>query len=258
MEIKKVCCLGSGIIGTSLAVRFAQNGYITILYDIEQKYLDAAKENVHTFLVHFAKFGGIKETDIPVIEARISYTTSMENAVKDVQFVQESVPERYEVKWKVIEQFEQFAPEEAIFASSSSGLLITEIAKHAKHPERFVGAHPYNPPHLIPLIELSKGEKTAEAAINAAKEFFLSCKQEPIVLKKEVLGFISNRIQQAVWREMCELVMRGACTFEDADKAVTFGPGIRWGIMGPGMIFRLAAGKDGTGLQKGMMESVDG
>ncbi|MDL2219976.1 3-hydroxyacyl-CoA dehydrogenase family protein, partial [Ruminococcaceae bacterium OttesenSCG-928-O06] len=101
-------------------------------------------------------------------------------------------------------------------------------------------------------------EKTDEKYVEAAKQFYLDCKKEPVVLKKELLGFISNRIQQAVWREMCEIVMRGACSFEDADKAVTFGPGLRWGIMGPGLIFRLGAGRDGQGFaHPGMQKSVN-
>lgn len=258
MEIKKIACLGSGVIGSSWAVGFVQHGYPTVLYDVEQKFLDKAKENVHGMFENLAKYGGIDAAKIPEYEALISYTTSLEEAVKDVQLIQENVPENYEIKWQVIEQLEQYAPADAIYASSTSGLLISEISKNAKHPERFIGAHPYNPPHLIPLVEITKSDKTDDKYVQAAKQFYLDCKKEPIVLKKELLGFISNRIQQAVWREMCEIVMRGACTFEDADKAVTFGPGLRWGIMGPGLIFRLGAGREGTGFNHpGMINSVN-
>ncbi len=248
MEIKKIACLGSGVIGASWAVCFSQHDYDVVIYDIKEEFLETAKSNIRTMFENLAQYDGINAADIPKFEARISFTTSMEEAVKDAQFVQENVPENIDIKWQVIEEYEKYAPTDAIFASSTSGMLISDIAKKAKHPERFVGAHPYNPPHLIPLVELASGDKTDPACVQVAKEFYLACKKVPVILMKEAPGFISNRIQQAVIREMCELVMRGVCTVEDANNAVTFGPGIRWGVMGPLLIARLGAGRDGKGF----------
>lgn len=191
------------------------------------------------------------------ILSRIHYTTSVEEAVKDAMFIQESSAEHYDVKHEIVKQIEEFAPEDAVIASSTSGLLVTEIAKYAKHPERFVGGHPYNPPHLIPLVEITKGEKTEDWAVEKAKAFYTEIGMEPVVLQKEALGFICNRLQMALYREVVNLVLSGVCTVEDADKAVTFGPGIRWGIMGPSLVFELGGGQHGvSGLMTHLNDSI--
>lgn len=181
----------------------------------------------------------------------------MEEAVKEVQFITESGPESYEIKQKMVEEMEQYTSKDTIISSSTSGLLITEIAKNAKYPERFIGAHPYNPPHLIPLVELTKGDKTDTHVLDVAKEFYQMIDKEPVVLQKEALGFICNRIQMAVYREVCDLVMNGVCTIEDADKAVTYGPGLRWAIMGPSLVFELGGGEGHIdGLMKHLNPSI--
>ena len=155
------------------------------------------------------------------------------------------------------EEMEKYTSSETIIASSTSGLLVSEIAKNAKHPERFIGAHPYNPPHLIPLVELTKGDKTDPKVVEVAKEFYQLIDKEPVVLQKEALGFICNRIQMAVYREVCNLVMKGVCTIEDADKAVTYGPGLRWAIMGPSLVFELGGGEGHIdGLMKHLNPSI--
>jgi 3-hydroxyacyl-CoA dehydrogenase len=245
MKVKKTACIGSGVIGSSWGTNFALKGVDVALYDVSDDVLKLAKGRVEINLEYLADNDALDRSKIQEILGRISYTTKLEEAVRDAQFVQENVPENYEAKHAIVEEFEKYAPADAIFASSTSGLLITEIAKHAKHPERFIGAHPYNPPHLIPLVEISKGDKTAPEVVQAGKEFFLAMGKEPVVLNKEVLGFISNRLQSAITREICELVTRGACTVEDADKALTFGPGIRWGIMGPSLVYHLGGGESG-------------
>ena len=257
-DIKKVACVGSGVIGSSWAVGFALKGLPVNVYDVKDEFLDLAKERVHESLTFLAKNDVCTQEEISVIEGRIHYTTSMEDAVKDVQFIQESGPEHYDVKHSIVEEMEKYVSPEALIASSTSGLLITEIAKYAKHPERFVGGHPYNPPHLIPLVEITKGEKTKEENVALAKAFYQSVGKEPVVLNKEALGFICNRLQMALYREVAELVLRGVCSVEDADKAVTFGPGIRWGIMGPSLIFQLGGGKGGVdGLMNHLHDSIN-
>ena len=182
------------------------------------------------------------------------YTTSIEEAVKDAQFLQESVLEQYEVKQNLLEEVDKHAPADAVFASSTSGLLITEIAKRSKHQERCLGAHPYNPPHLIPLVEISRGEKTSEETVKRARDFYKSLGKEPIVLRKEALGFISNRLSMALYREAADLVTRGVCSVEDIDKAVNFGPGLRYALMGPNLIYQLGGGQYGI---KGLLKHVE-
>lgn len=257
-EIKKVSCVGSGVIGYSWALYFSLKKLDTTVYDITIEALELAKKRIKESLKSLLKNAVVTEEECEEIEKRITYTTSMEEAVKDAKFIVESVPENYDIKRNVVKEIEKYTSAETIIASSTSGLLITEIAKEAAHPERFIGGHPYNPPHLIPLVEITKGEKTTEEVIKTAKEFYTLIGKEPVVLQKEALGFICNRIQIALYREVCDLVMRGVCTIEDADKAVTYGPGLRWGIMGPSLVFQLGGGKAGIdGILKHLGPSIN-
>ena len=256
-DIRKVACVGAGVIGYSWALYYSLKELSVTVYDLTDEKLQLAKKRIHESLVNLKQNGVVSENEIDEIESRISYTTSMEEAVKDVQFITESGPENYEVKQKMAEEMEKYTSSDTIIASSTSGLLVTEIAKNAKHPERFIGAHPYNPPHLIPLVELTRGEKTDDHVLEVAKEFYQMIDKEPVVLQKEALGFICNRIQMAVYREVCNLVMKGVCTIEDADKAVTYGPGLRWAIMGPSLVFELGGGEGHIdGLMKHLNPSI--
>lgn len=257
-EIKNVACLGAGIIGYSWALNFAMKNLNVYLYDISEDALNLAKERITESLKPLIENNVIKNTDTTTILGRIKFTTDLKEAVCNADFIEEAVPENYEIKQNLVAEVEKYASEDAIFASSTSGLLITKICEHAKHPERFIGTHPYNPPHLIPLVEITKGEKTSEEVINTAKKFFQSIDKEPVVLQKEALGFICNRLQMALYREVCYLVMNGVCSVEDADKAVTFGPGLRWGIMGPSLVFELGGGQNGiSGLMKHLNSSIE-
>lgn len=256
-NIKKVACVGAGVIGYSWALYYSLKKLSVTVYDLTEDKIDLAKNRIHESLLNLEKNNVVQENEISEIESRITYTTSMEAAVKDVQFITESGPENYEVKQKMAEEMEKYTADDTIIASSTSGLLVSEIAKNAKHPERFIGAHPYNPPHLIPLVELTRGDKTDEHVLEVAKEFYQSIDKEPVVLQKEALGFICNRIQMAVYREVCNLVMNGVCTIEDADKAVTYGPGLRWAIMGPSLVFELGGGEGHIdGLMKHLNPSI--
>lgn len=256
-NIKKVACVGAGVIGYSWALYYSLKKLSVTVYDLTEDKIDLAKNRIHESLLNLEKNNVVQENEISEIESRITYTTSMEAAVKDVQFITESGPENYEVKQKMAAEMEKYTADDTIIASSTSGLLVSEIAKNAKHPERFIGAHPYNPPHLIPLVELTKGDKTDEHVLEVAKEFYQSIDKEPVVLQKEALGFICNRIQMAVYREVCNLVMNGVCTIEDADKAVTYGPGLRWAIMGPSLVFELGGGEGHIdGLMKHLNPSI--
>ena len=173
-NIKKVACVGAGVIGYSWALYYSLKKLSVTVYDLTEDKIDLAKNRIHESLINLEKNNVVQENEISEIESRITYTTSMEAAVKDVQFITESGPENYEVKQKMAEEMEKYTADDTIIASSTSGLLVSEIAKNAKHPERFIGAHPYNPPHLIPLVELTKGDKTDEHVLEVAKEFYQS------------------------------------------------------------------------------------
>ena len=256
-EIKRVACVGAGVIGYSWALYYSLKKLEVYVYDLTEEKLELAKKRIHDSLLNLMKNDVVSENEISLIEGRIHYTTSIEEAVKEVQFITESGPESYEVKQKMAEEMERYTASDTIIASSTSGLLVSEIAKNAIHPERFIGAHPYNPPHLIPLVELTKGDKTSDEVLECAKAFYQLIDKEPVVLQKEALGFICNRIQMAVYREVCNLVMKGVCSIEDADKAVTYGPGLRWAIMGPSLVFELGGGEGHIdGLMKHLNPSI--
>ena len=244
-DIKKVACIGAGVIGYSWATNFCMKGYPTMLYDISLPALESARDKVYENIDFLAGCGVFTKEEAEASKARLTITTSLEEAVKDVQFMQESGPENYDIKHKILAEIDKYAPKDAIYGSSTSGLLITEIAKNSEYADRCLGAHPYNPPHLIPLVELAKGEKTSEEVVQTAYEFYKMIGKEPIILRKEVLGFISNRLQNALYRELVEIVSRGVCSVEDADRALVFGPGIRWGILGPTLTWQLGGGEGG-------------
>ena len=157
-------------------------------------------------------------------------------------FVQENGPENTEEKHKMVAVMEQYLPEDAIIASSSSGTPVTLIAAEAKHPERIIVAHPFNPAYLLPLIEICGGEKTDPAVIQQAIDFYKMYDKAPVYVKIEKNGFIANRLMHALWREEIALVCEGVCSMEDADNAWTFGPGLRLAAFGPAMNYELGGG----------------
>lgn len=253
-DIKKIAVLGaSGLIGSGWVTFFLWKGLAVNAYDINDDLLQTAKERIGGNLAYLAEKGIISKDTLNKALGRAVYIKDVKEALKDVQFVQECAPEKYEPKQALVAALDEHGSKEAIFASSTSGLLISEIAKNSKYPERCIGAHPYNPPHLIPLVEISKGEKTSAAVIQTALDFFQSLGKEPIVLQKEAPGFIANRLQIAVFREAVDLVLRGVCSVEDVDKALSFGPGLRYALMGQNLIFQLGGGKFGL---KGIMTHI--
>lgn len=251
--MKTIAIMGAGVIGSSFSIAFAKEGYKVNLYNRSEDKFINAKENILESLNNLYKEDVLSKEDIQKTIDNISFTTSVEQAVKDAIYVQENVSENYEIKQNLIEEIEKYAKKDTVIASSTSGLLITEIAKFAKYPSRIIGAHPYNPPHLIPLIELSKGEKTDDKYIKFAKELFIDIKKEPIVLNKEALGFVANRIQAAVIREELDLVLNGVVSIEDAEKAIVYGPGIRYAILGQILNFELGGGEHGI---KGLIHHI--
>jgi len=251
--IKRIACVGSGLIGSGWATNFLMKGYPVVLYDIKEELLADARQRINQNLQFLLKKGVLNEKQFTDAVNSAVFTTSIEEAVQDVQLIQESSPENYEVKQALLAEIEKFAQPSTIFASSTSGLLISEIAKFAKHPQRCLGAHPYNPPYLIPLVEISRGAKTSEAVIQTVYNFYSLLGKEPVILRKEAPGFIANRLQMALYREAVDLVNRGVCSVEDVDKASCFGPGLRFGIMGPNLIYQLGGGAHGI---KGLLTHV--
>ena len=256
-EIKRVACVGGGVIGSSWAIQFAMKGLDVVLYDINDEQLAKSQAQMHKSLDALEQFKAVTPQRRQEIADRVKLTTSMEEAVKNAQFIQESGPERLEIKRSILAQVEEYASADAIYASSTSGLLVSDIAAQAAHPERCVGAHPYNPPHLIPLVELTSGDKTDPELLQLAYDFYQSIGKEAVLLRKECPGFIANRLQLALYREVQDLIMRGVCSVEDADKALVYGPGLRWAIFGHNMIMQLGNPGGLTGMVNMLGNSGD-
>jgi len=253
-DIKKIAVLGgSGLIGSSWVTFFLWKNLAVNVYDVNDDLLKTAQERIGANLAYLVDKGIITKENKDKAMGKILYTKELPEAFRDVQFIQECAPEKYEPKQALVAALDKEGSRETIFASSTSGLLITEIAKNSKFPERCVGAHPYNPPHLIPLVEISKGEKTSAGTVQTTYDFFKSIGKEPVIMQKEAPGFISNRLQMAVYREAVDLVMRGVCSVEDVDKALCYGPGLRYALMGQNLIFHLGGGKDGL---KGLLTHI--
>lgn len=253
-DIKKIAVLGgSGLIGSSWVTFFLWKGFTVNVYDINEEFLKTARERIGVNLSYLVEKGIVSKEARDNALQKVFYTKDLIDAFRDVQFIQECAPEKYEPKQALVAALDRDGSKETIFASSTSGLIITEIAKNSKFPERCVGAHPYNPPHLIPLVEISKGQLTSEETVQTTYDFFKLIGKEPVIMQKEAPGFISNRLQMAVYREAVDLVMRGVCSVEDVDKALCYGPGLRYALMGQNLIFHLGGGKDGL---KGLLNNI--
>lgn len=256
-DIQRVACLGGGVIGSSWAIQFAMGGLDVVLYDINSEQVDKSRAQMHKSLDSLEHYGAVTPQRRREIQDRVTFTTDLRGAVAGAQFLQESGPERLEIKQSILAQAETAAAPETIYASSTSGLLITDIAAQAVRPDRCVGAHPYNPPHLIPLVELTAGEKTDPEVLTLVYDFYQSIGKEAVILRRECPGFIANRLQLALYREVQDLVMRGVCSVEDADKALVYGPGLRWSIFGHNMIMQLGNPSGLTGMVEMLGSSGD-
>jgi 3-hydroxypropionate dehydrogenase (NADP+) len=244
IERGKVACIGSGLIGQGWAALFALKGYEVVMQDLSDDVLERAVARVRNHM-RFLADAGLGD-DFNSALGRIETTTGLVEAVEDVVLAIESVYESYEVKKPVFAEMDRAAPDDAILASSTSGLLMTEIQKAVGlHPERCIVAHPWNPAHLVPLVELAPGELTSEWTVERTYTIMEDIGKVPVVLKKEAPGFIANRLSVALWREALDLVDRGVASVEDVDKAVRAGPGIRWAIMGPYLTYHLGGGAGG-------------
>lgn len=240
MQHQRIAVFGTGTIGASWAALFAARGCCVRMYDAQASAAKAGMEKARNMLATLCD-----GAELAAARERLAAAASPEDALRGVTFIQESVLERYPVKREAHEAIECHAPEDAIIASSSSGLLAHRMQECLAHPERFLIAHPFNPPHLIPLVELVPGPKTAEARMQEVHGFYTALGKVPVILRKEIPGHLANRIAAAVWRETIALVASGAASLEDVDKALYAGPGLRWAFMGQHLTYHLNGGAGG-------------
>ncbi len=245
--IRNVAILGAGTIGSSWASFFASKGISVKMYDVEKSIQERGIQKAKQNLEALVGYDLLKMSMLDQAVGNIVSANDLEELVLEADYVQESVLENYEVKKEVYKQLDSAAAPHTILASSSSGLLMSEIQGAVKRPERCLIAHPFNPPHLIPLIELVPGKQTDLQLVEDVKNFFEGLGKIPVVLKKEAPGHIANRLAAALWREAVEIVARGVASVEDVDKALYAGPGIRWALMGQHLIYHLGGGEGGYG-----------
>ena len=240
--IRRIAIIGTGVIGASWSALFLAKGLEVTATDVAPNAEAALRRFVD------AAWPALKRLGLSpgASQSNLKFTAELAHAIAGADLVQENGPERIEFKQKLYGQLDELLPADAIIASSSSGLTMSEIQKGAaSHPERCVIAHPFNPPHLIPLTEIVGGAKTSEATIRRAEEFYTSIGQRTVRLNKEMPGHVANRLQAALSREVYYLVAEGVVSAADVDTALSWGPGLRWGVMGSMMLNHLGGGPGG-------------
>jgi 3-hydroxyacyl-CoA dehydrogenase len=239
--IRRIAIVGTGVIGASWAAQYLARGLDVVATDpapgAEQKlrkYVDEA----------WGVLTAIGLTPDASRE-RLSFTTDMKQALSQADLVQENGPERPDFKMKLFADMDDATPPDSLIASSSSGITPSIMQSKCRFPERILVGHPFNPPHIIPLVEVVGGAETSPAALEQAMRFYASIGKKPILLRKEMPGHVANRLQLALYREVLYLIEQDVLSVADADNAVSWGPGLRWGVMGPNLQFHLAGGSGG-------------
>jgi 3-hydroxyacyl-CoA dehydrogenase len=240
-----VAVIGAGLTGASWAGLDAAAGLEVRLQDVDADRLEAAVERAAAAAGFLAGSGLASMAAAERGVELLSATTDLAAAVAGARHVQECVREDLALKRLVFAEIAKAAPPDALICTSSSGLSISDIQTAAAHPERCLAAHPYNPPHLVPLVELAPGALTAPEALERAFTFYAAVGKEPVKLTRDIPGYLANRLSAALWREAVDLVLRGVATVEDVDRAVSSGPGLRWAAMGPHLLYDLGGGPEG-------------
>lgn len=240
-EIRKIAVVGTGVIGAGWATRCLTRGIDVVATDpgpdAEAK-LRASLANAKPAAEKLYGTPGVKP-------GTLTFVATVEEAVADADFIQESAPEREDLKRKLHAQMDAAARSDVIIASSSSGLMPTAIQADCKHPERVLIGHPFNPVYLLPLCEVVGGNKTSADNIKRAMEFYTSIGMYSLHVRKEIEGYLADRLQEAIWREILHLVNDGVATTGELDDAIKYGPGLRWAFMGTNLIYHLAGGDTG-------------
>jgi 3-hydroxyacyl-CoA dehydrogenase len=254
-EIRNIAIVGTGVIGASWAAYYLAKGFSVIATDPApdaeaglRKYVDEAWKTLSK--------NGLSTS---ASRDRLTFEPSMVQALAKADFVQENAPERPDFKAKLFAEMDDATPPGSILASSSSGITMDVIQSKCKRPERCVIGHPFNPPHVIPLVEVVGGAKTSPQTIEKAMAFYSSIGKKPIRLFKALPGHVANRLQAAVYKEILYLIQQGVLSVADADIAVSYGPGPRWGVMGPSLQWHLGGGPGGIHhFMEHLMDPLEG
>ncbi len=241
-DIKNILIIGAGLIGSSWTAFFLAKGFDVTVSDPDPDVEKKVRAYIEEFWPNLTKLG-LSEGASP---DRIRFAPTLEDGLKNADFVLEQGPEREDLKRRMFKQIDDALDTDVLIASSSSGIPMSVIAADCtRAPERCLIAHPFNPPHIIPLVELVGSPKTSKDAIDAADAFFSGLEKVCVRLKKEIPGHAANRIAASLFREVVSLVEQDVLSVEDVDKALTWGPGIRWGVMGQFLLYHLGGGRGG-------------
>ena len=239
--IRRIAIVGAGVIGASWTAQYLARGFDVVATDPAPN----AEDNLRKYVDE--AWGLLTDIGLSPGAARdrLSFTSNMKDALSKADFVQENGPERPDFKIKLFADMDDATPPDSIIASSSSGITPSVMQSECKRPERVLVGHPFNPPHIIPLVEVVGGAKTSPEAIKQAMAFYASIGKKPIHLRKELPGHVANRLQAALYKEVMYLIQQGVLSVADADDAVSYGPGLRWGVMGPSLQWHLGGGAGG-------------
>jgi carnitine 3-dehydrogenase len=240
-HIHHVAVIGAGTIGASWTAYFLSRGLEVTVSDPSAGAPDLVKRTIESAWPVLQRLGAVADAKPDAWR----FEKDPVQAVAGAEFVQESAPERYEIKQALLPSIAAVLPQEVVIASSSSGLLISRLSEGCRFSGRCVIGHPFNPPHVIPLVEVVGGLSASPQAIASAMAFYRAIGKYPIEIRKEVPGHVANRLQAAMWREAVHLVAMGVASAADVDAAIAEGPGLRWALMGPHLTFHLAGGEGG-------------
>jgi carnitine 3-dehydrogenase len=240
-EVRTVACVGAGVIGGGWVAHFLARGYDVVAWDPAPDAEERLRALVDAAWPALESLGLADGAD----RSRLRVVPELEQAVSVADVVQESAPEDLDLKIDLLARIDAATPEDVVISSSTSGFTMSEMQVGAVHPERLVVGHPFNPPYLIPLVEVVGGERTSAEVVAWTSEFFEVAGKSVITMDREVPGFIANRLQEALWREALHMVDAGEATVEQIDASITQGPGLRWAFHGPMLTFHLAGGQGG-------------
>ncbi len=239
--IKRIAIVGTGVIGASWAAQYLARGFDVVATDPAPN----AEANLRKYVDEAWELLTVIGLSPGASRDRLRFTTNLKEALSKADLVQENGPERPDFKIKLYADMDEVAPADSLIASSSSGITPSVMQSKCKRPERVLIGHPFNPPHIIPLVEVVGGLKTSPDAIQQAMKFYAAIGKKPILLNKELPGHVGNRLQAALYREVAYLISQGVLSVADADDAVSYGPGLRWGVMGPSLQWHLGGGAGG-------------
>ena len=240
-DVRTVACVGAGVIGAGWAAYFLARGYDVVAWDPAPDAEDRLRHLVEAAWPALTELGLAEGAGMH----RLRFSTHLGEAVADADFVQESAPEVLELKRRLLADIDAAAAPHVVISSSTSGFGMSDMQVDCTQPERTVVGHPFNPPYLIPLVEVVGGTATSPEVVAWTSEFFRSAGKSVITMQREVPGFVANRLQEALWREALHMVAAGEATVEQIDQSIVDGPGLRWPIQGPCLTFHLAGGQGG-------------